>query len=112
MRANEKAFVFQSDAEAAAAQVTSLESALEAAAFAIDKVSGMSSYVKGSDNRYHIFQLAEREQDRVRPLNEVWDQIKQFLLVQKLQHELEALRSRAKLETFPERLGAVTQVTP
>jgi peptidyl-prolyl cis-trans isomerase C len=109
MRGNEKAVVFPSQADAAAAQITSLEPALEAAAFAIDKVGGVSSYVKGQDNRYHIFQLAEREQERIRPLNEVWDQIKNGLTLQKLQGELQAVRQSAKVETFPERLTGMSQ---
>ncbi len=101
--------MFPSEADAASAQITSLEPALEAAAFAIDKVGGVSSYVKGGDNRYHIFQLAEREQERIRPLNEVYDQIKSGLTLQKLQADLEAVRQAAKVETFPERLTSVTQ---
>ena len=109
MRANEKAFLYRTDADAAAAQVSSLDPSLEAAAFAIDRVGGLSSYVKGPDNRYHIFQLAEREERKTRALNEVYDQVKNFLLFQKAQQELETLKSRAKVVTFPERLTTVTQ---
>jgi peptidyl-prolyl cis-trans isomerase C len=109
MRTNEKTFLYRADADAAAADVTSLDPSLEAAAFAIDQVAALSSYVKGSDNRFHIFQLVERDQERTRPLNEVWDQIKNFLLLQTMQRELDALKQRAKVETFPERLATVTQ---
>ena len=109
MRANETAFLYRTDADAAAADVSSLDPALEAAAFAIDRVNGLSSYVKGPDNRYHLFQLVEREQERTRPLSEVWDQIKNFLLLQKAQRELDTLKQHAKVETFPERLATVTQ---
>lgn len=105
MRAKEKS----PEAVATAADVSSLDPALEAAAFAIDRVNGLSSYVKGPDNRYHLFQLVEREQERTRPLGEVWDQIKNFLLLQKAQRELDTLKQHAKVETFPERLATVTQ---
>ena len=109
MRATEQAFLYRTEADASAADVSHLDPALEAAAFAIDRVNGLSSYVKGPDDRYHLFQLVEREQERTRPLNEVWDQIKNFLLLQKAQQELDALKQRAKVETFPERLATVTQ---
>jgi peptidyl-prolyl cis-trans isomerase C len=109
MRAAEKAFMYPTDADATAAGVTSLDPALEAAAFAIDQVNGLSNYVKGSDNRFHIFQLVEREEERQRPLSEVWDQIKNFLLAQQLQQRVEALRAKAEIERFPERLEGVTQ---
>ena len=109
MRANEKAAAFPNDADAAGAQVTSLEPKLEAAAFAVDQVGGVSSIAKGGDNRFHIFQLAEREPERIRPLNEVWDQIKAGLTLQKLQGELETVRQAAKVESFPERLTAINQ---
>ena len=109
MRVNEKAFLYRTDADAAAAAISSLDPSLEAAAFAIDRVNGLSSYVKGPDNRFHIFQLVEREQERTRPLNEVYDQITNFLLFQKVQQELDALKKSAKVETFPERLATVTQ---
>ena len=105
MRTDDKARL----APDAAAQVTSLDPSLEAAAFAIDRVNGLSSYVKGPDNRYHIFQLVERDQKRTRPLNEVYDQIKNYLLFQKVQGELDALKKSAKVDTFPERLQTVTQ---
>ncbi|OGX38323.1 MAG: hypothetical protein A3C53_02570 [Omnitrophica WOR_2 bacterium RIFCSPHIGHO2_02_FULL_68_15] len=108
VRSSDKALLAQVNPEAAA-QAISLDAALEAASFAIDRVGGLSSYVKGPDNQYHIFQLAEREPERTRPLGEVWDQIKNFLLIQKAQQEVEALKTNAKVETFPERLAGVTQ---
>jgi hypothetical protein len=39
----------------------------------------------------------------------VYDQIKNYLMLQKMQGELEKLRTAAKVETFPERLDMVTQ---
>ena len=109
MRAQEKAFVFPSEADAETAGVISLDPALEAAAFAVDQVNGLSSYVKGADNRYHLFQLVERQAEKQRTLTDVWDQIKNYLLVQKLQNSLEELRTQAKIERFPERLQSVSQ---
>jgi len=109
MRANEKAFLYPSETEAKNAGVMSLDPTLEAAAFAIDQTQGLSNYVKGSDNRYHIFQLTERQEVRQRPLAEVYDMIKNYLLVQKLQQSVDALNKKAKIERFPERLESVTQ---
>ena len=109
MRANEKAFRFPTEADAAAAGVTSLDPVLEAAAFAIDRVNGLSSYVKGPDSQYHIFQLVERKEGRQRPISEVWDQIKNFLLIQKLQGAVDELNRKAKIERFAERLQEVSQ---
>ena len=109
MRANEKAFAFASEADAEAAGVISLDPALEAAAFVIDRAEGFSNYVKGPDERFHIFQLVERKDERQRPLSEVWDQVKNFLLLQKLQKEMDGLRAEATVERFPERLEGVKQ---
>ncbi|MBI2093954.1 MAG: peptidyl-prolyl cis-trans isomerase [Candidatus Omnitrophica bacterium] len=82
---------------------------LEQAAFAIDKVGGVSHYVKGADGNYHIFQLAERKPGRQRPLVEVSDNIKQFLQLQKLVDQTDELRSKAKIEQFPERVKGIPQ---
>jgi peptidyl-prolyl cis-trans isomerase C len=109
MRAQEKAARFGSEAQAEAAGVSSLDPALEAAAFAIDQVKGLSNYVKGADNRYHIFQLAERQEERQIPLTEVYDQIKELLMVQRLQEAIETLEKAATVERFPERLDRVEQ---
>ena len=92
-----------------ASTTTVLDPALEASVFAIDQISGFSSYVKGADNRYHIFQLVEKQAERTRPMTEMWDQIKQFLLFQKLQGSLEDLKGKAKIERFSERLDGVKQ---
>jgi parvulin-like peptidyl-prolyl isomerase len=109
MRANEKAFLYGTEAEAAAAGVTSLDPVLEAAAFAIDQVNGLSGIVKGADNRYHLFQLAERQEEHQQDKTEVWDQIKNFLTMQKLQASIDELRKKAAVERFPDRLEGVAQ---
>ena len=109
MRANDKVLLFGSDTEAAQADVSSLDPVLEAAAFAIDQVGGISNYVKGADNRYHIFELVERQEGRQLSMNEVWDGIQQFLLGDKLQQVLDGLVSQAQISRFPERLEDVSQ---
>lgn len=88
---------------------TVLEPALEAAAFAIDHDTGISSDVKGADNKYHVFQLVKREAQRVRPLTEVSDQIQQMLQQDKLQAKLNALKEKAAIERFPDRLDSIMQ---
>ncbi len=107
MRREEKSRMFLSEENAQAAGVTSLDPALEAAAFAIDRENSLSNYVKGADNRYHIFQLVKRKDARQVPLTEVWDRIKNALLVQKLQQSITELRDKAKVQEFPERLDNV-----
>lgn len=82
---------------------------LEQAAFAIDKVGGMSSYVKGADGNYHIFQLAERKPGRQRPLLDVTDNIRNFLQLRKIEQATEELKTKAKLERSPENLKTVEQ---
>ena len=89
--------------------VRRLDPALEQAAFAIDKPGGISSYVKGMDDHFHIFQLVEREPSRQKPLTEVADVIRNYLELQKLSEKSKALRDKAKVESFPERLTAVEQ---
>lgn len=109
LRAGEKTVFYRTDADAAAAGVISLDPSLEAAAFAIDREGGLSNYVKGPDNRYHIFQLAKLQVEREQPISEVWDGIKNFLLAQKLQGALNQLKEKANVQRYPERLQGVTQ---
>lgn len=109
MRTNDKLLSFASEGDAAAAGVISLDPGLEAAAFAIDQVNGLSNYVKGADNKFHIFQLVEREPQREQPLTEVWDRIKNGLLIQKLKKSVDELRAKAKVERVAEHLEGVTQ---
>ena len=82
---------------------------LEQAAFAIDKTQSVSSYVKGADGNYHIFQLLERQPGRQRPLVEVSDNIRNLLRLQKLNSLTEELRTKAHVERFPERLTGLAQ---
>ncbi len=109
MRGNEKAYRYRTEEDAKAAGIMSLDPVLEAAAFAIDHDNGLSNYVKGPDNRYHIFQLVKHEVGRQLPLNEVQDTIKTYLTIQKLQQSMEALTTQAKIEKFSERLSRVEQ---
>lgn len=109
MRADEKLFLYGSEQAASADGVLSLDPTLEAAAFAIDGASGISNYVRGPDDRYHIFQLVEHKEGRLRPLGEVWDGIKQFLLAEKLQETVDQLVTEAQVQRFPERLEAISQ---
>ncbi len=71
--------------------------------------TGISSDVKGADNKYHVFQLVKREAQRVRPLTEVSDQIQQMLQQDKLQATLNALKEKAAIERFPDRLDSIMQ---
>lgn len=82
---------------------------LEQAAFAIDQAGGMSSYVKGADGNFHIFQLVERKAGRQKPLVEVADNIRNFLRLQKLSQLTDELRTKAQIERSPEHLADVQQ---
>ncbi len=82
---------------------------LEQAAFAIDKVGGVSSYVKGADGNYHIFQLVERQPGRQKTLLEVADNIRNYLRLQHVAEATEQLKTKAKIDRFDERLGGITQ---
>lgn len=108
MREQEKTLLYATEEEAGTAGVMNLDPVLEAAAFAIDQVNGISNYVKGADNQYHIFQLVERQDEHQRDKGEVWDDIKGYLSVQKLQGSLDALRKNATIERFPDRLERVS----
>lgn len=86
-----------------------LDPALETAAFAITQPNGFSSYVKGADGRFHMFQLVERKAETQRPLAEVHDQIKSFLTLEKLQNAVEAMKGKAQIERHEERLDSIVQ---
>lgn len=109
MRADDKQAMYGSESDAAAAGVISLDPLLEAAAFAIDAVGNYSSYVHGPDDRYHIFQLVERQDAAQRPIAEVWDSIKAFLIARKLEQALEDLKQSAMIQWSTERLSEVAQ---
>ncbi|MBI3083222.1 MAG: peptidyl-prolyl cis-trans isomerase [Candidatus Omnitrophica bacterium] len=105
MRGAEKATFVASTDES----VRALDPVLEQGAFAIDKVGGISSYLKGADGNFHIFQLVERQDGREKPLAEVADPIRNLLRLQKLSEKSDALRKNAKIDTFVERLSNVHQ---
>ena len=88
--------------------IRTLDAVLEQAAFAIDTPGGLSSYAKGADGNFHVVQLVERHAGRQKPLAEVADLIRNFLRLQKLSEKSEALRQKAKIEQFPERLQSVS----
>lgn len=104
MRGAEKA-TFAPNDEA----VRALDPVLEQGAFAIDKPGGISSYLKGADGNFHIFQLVERQDGREKPLAEVADPVRNLLRLQKLSEKSDALRKNAKVNTFAERLSNVHQ---
>ncbi len=88
---------------------TLLDAVLEQAAFAIDKVGGPSSYVKGPDGKFHIFQLVEKKAGRQKSLVEVSDDIRNGLRLRKLYAVTEELRTKGRVATFPERLEGIAQ---
>lgn len=104
MRGAEKAtFAANNDA------IRALDPVLEQAVFAIDKIGGVSSYVKSAENTFHVFQLVERTEGRQKPLTEVADAIRNFLRLQKMTRKNDALKTQAKVETFLDRLSSVEQ---
>ena len=81
--------------------------ALEQAAFAIAQSGGLSSYVKGADGNFHIFQLIERKPGRQMSQLEVADNIKTMLRLERLNKLSSELEKHGKVERFPERLSGV-----
>lgn len=81
---------------------------LEPIAFALEKHQ-ISQPVKGPDGRYYLVELEERKPARQQTELEVHDPVKELLTAQKIQQELERLRSTAKMEPFPEHLSSVQQ---
>ncbi len=81
---------------------------LEPVAFALEK-DQISQPVKGPDGRYYVLQLVERKPARQRTEVEVHDQIKASLAVQKVQEQIELLKKKADIKTFPDRLSTVEQ---
>ena len=104
LRANDKALYAAEDP-----QTISLDPSLEAAAFAIDQPNRISSYVKGPDGQFHVFQLVEKRAAREKPLAEVHDDIQAALNLDKLNRTLEGLRTKATVQQFPERLQGISQ---
>jgi parvulin-like peptidyl-prolyl isomerase len=81
---------------------------LEQVAFALES-GQVSQPVKGPDGRYYVVQLEERKPAKQQTELEVHDAIKELLTIQNVQKQLEQLRAKAKVESFPERLTNVQQ---
>lgn len=81
---------------------------LEPVAFALE-IGQVSQPVKGPDGQFYVVQLEERKPSRQQPEVEVHDAIKELLTVQNMQEQLDALRAKAQVERFPERLEGVRQ---
>ncbi len=109
MRRQDAALLYRTLADADAAGVAILDPALEAAAFSVTELNGISNYAKGTDGKYSIFQLAEKKDGEQRELAAVHDNIKAFLTIQKVQDAIVNLKQQAKVERFVDRLGQVKQ---
>ena len=81
---------------------------LEPVAFALD-ANQVSQPVKGPDGKFYIVQLVERKAARQQTELEVRDAIRELLLLQRRQQQLEELRRKARLTEFTERLENVPQ---
>ncbi len=86
-----------------------VDPALEKTAFAVDREGGVSTYVKGADGNFYIFQVIERKAGRPRSLVEVSDTIRNYLQFQRLTQKSEELRKKGKVEVFDDRLKDVQQ---
>lgn len=86
-----------------------VDPALEQAAFSIEKDGGISHYVKAGDGRYYIFQLVKRQPGRQQELLEVSDGIRTHLQLKALSDLTDALRAKAAIEPFSDRLEGVSQ---
>ena len=70
----------------------------------------MSSYVKGADNQYHIFQLVELKEAHQIPFDEkLQETIKTKLIVDRLRQIIDEFTSKAQIQKFPERLEGIQQ---
>ncbi|MBI4355656.1 MAG: peptidyl-prolyl cis-trans isomerase [Candidatus Omnitrophica bacterium] len=105
IRAADKAIAEQSGQAAPA--TTSLFPQLEQAAFALE-VGGISGIIKGPEG-YYIVKLVERKEGSVRPLTEVWQQVRDGLLLlkqqQHFQEKLGGLRGKARVTVYEDKLG-------
>lgn len=109
MRRQDAALMYRTIQEADQAGVMILDPTLESAVFSIADIGGFSNYAKGSDGRFHIFQLAQKQEGKQRELNQVSDNIKAFLTIQKVQEAILSLKNSASIERFPDKLSEVTQ---
>jgi len=96
IRDNEKRLRFRTEQEAEAAGIMSLDGPSEAAVFAIDQVDGLSSYLKGMDNRYHVYQLVDRQAEQQPALSDVKTQVKELWLSIQIQQEINAIVSKGE----------------
>jgi len=103
IRANDKAIA---DPSGQAAQATAVFPQLEQVAFALE-VGGVSGIVKGPEG-YYLVKLVERKEGRQRPLNEVWNDLRDWLLELKQREHLidtvTTLRNQADVTIHEERL--------
>lgn len=99
----------QDQAKPGDAARTLLDDRLEKAAFAIDTKGALSTIVKGADNAYNVFQLVDRRPRQDQPFSEVADRITTLLRDGKLKEKMKALKEKAAIETFAERLATVEQ---
>lgn len=81
---------------------------LEPMAFALE-VGQVSMPVKGLDGKYYVVKLEEHIPQKQRTELEVRDDIKELLTLQHVQQQLEQMRQKAKVDSFPDRLGNVKQ---
>jgi peptidyl-prolyl cis-trans isomerase C len=81
---------------------------LEPVAFSLE-VNQVSQPVKGPDEKVYLVLVEERQAARQKTELDVHDAITTLLTLQKMQVALDALRQKAKTQTFPERLSAVQQ---
>lgn len=82
---------------------------LEPVVFALQDLGQVSMPVKGPDGHYYIVKLEERKPARQRTELEVHDAIREWLTAQRLQQDLDQLRTKVRIEQFPERLKDVSQ---
>lgn len=68
------------------------------------EVGRTSSYFKGPDGNYYIIKLEEKQEGKLRDVNEAWDDIKGVLMMraraEKITKLVEKLHYDAKIETF------------
>lgn len=83
---------------------------LEAVAFSLE-VGQVSQPVKGPDNHYYVVKLEERKAEQIKPLTELWDQLRDGLLMQKrqqlVQEHLDRLWREGAVKLNEQRLEAL-----
>ncbi len=83
---------------------------LEAVAFSLEP-GQISQPVKGPENRYYVVKLEERKDEQIKPLTELWDQLREGLLMQKrqqlVQEHLDRLWQAGAVKLNEQRLEAL-----